>query len=64
MHCRQIYCIFKKFNVQGSSGAYIYVVFKFTYFGTQTAPEALPGVFGDSIQLQRAIPMSIHECRY
>ena len=46
-------------------------VLKFTSFSNShiLAPK-LPqkhfhaGVFGDSIQLQRGIPMSIHECRH
>ena len=43
--------------VRGSSGAKIYIVFKYANFGSQTAPEALIMLFGNGIPLQRVIPM-------
>ena len=46
-----------KLIVRGSSGAKIYIVFKYANFGSQTAPEALIMLFGNGIPLQRVIPM-------
>ena len=46
-----------KLIFQGSSGAKIYIVFKYANCGSQTAPEALIMLFGNGIPFQRAIPM-------
>ena len=46
-----------KLIVQGSSGAKIYIVFKYANVGSQTAPDAFIMLFGNGIPLQRVITM-------